>query len=67
MNNIEPLHYQGEVECIEAIKASMSTQQFLGYLKGNVQKYVWRYDRKNGIEDLRKAEWYLNRLISELG
>jgi hypothetical protein len=67
MNNIEPSHYQGEVECIEAIKASMPTQQFLGYLKGNVQKYLWRYDRKNGLEDLRKAQWYLNRLISELG
>lgn len=67
MNNIEPSHYQGEIECIEAIKASMSTQQFLGYLKGNIQKYVWRYDRKNGVEDLRKAQWYLNRLISELG
>jgi hypothetical protein len=66
MNNIEPSHYQGEVECIEAIKASMPTQQFLGYLKGNVQKYLWRYDRKNGLEDLRKAQWYLNRLISEL-
>ena len=67
MNNIEPSHYQGEIECIEAIKASMSTQQFLGYLKGNVQKYLWRYDRKNGVEDLRKAQWYLNRLISEFG
>lgn len=67
MNNIEPSHYQGEIECIDAIKASMPTQQFLGYLKGNVQKYLWRYDRKNGVEDLRKAQWYLNRLISEFG
>jgi hypothetical protein len=67
MSNIEPSHYKGDIDCIDAIKSSMSNQQFLGYLKGNVQKYLWRYDRKNGLEDLHKAQWYLNRLISELG
>jgi hypothetical protein len=62
-----PTHYaSGGVECIEAIKASMSREAFLGYLKGNVQKYLWRYEKKaNPVEDLKKARWYLERLIAE--
>ena len=62
-----PAHYaSGGVECIEAIKASMSREAFLGYLKGNVQKYLWRYEKKvNPVEDLKKARWYLERLIAE--
>jgi hypothetical protein len=62
----KPAHYQGDIECIDTIKASMSSSQFIGYLKGNIQKYIWRYDRKNGVEDLKKAQWYLDRLIKEL-
>lgn len=65
-SNINPNHYKGEIECIDAIKSSMSYQQFTGYLKGNIQKYIWRYDRKNGTEDLKKAQWYLERLIKEV-
>lgn len=60
-----PTHYNaGSIECIDAIKESMSEREFLGYLKGNVMKYVWRYDYKGKAkEDLKKADWYLNRLI----
>lgn len=62
-----PSHYaSGGVECIEAIKASMMPEAFLGYLKGNVQKYLWRYEKKvNPVEDLKKAQWYLARLVAE--
>lgn len=62
-----PSHYaSGGVECIDAIKGSMSREAFLGYLKGNVQKYMWRYEKKvNPAEDLKKARWYLERLIAE--
>lgn len=62
-----PSHYaSGGVECIDAIKASMSHDAFLGYLKGNVQKYMWRYEKKvNPSEDLKKAQWYLSKLIGE--
>jgi hypothetical protein len=62
-----PAHYQSSngVECIEAIKAAMTFDEFMGYLRGNCIKYTWRYRQKNGVEDLRKAEWYLRRLISE--
>ena len=62
-----PEHYrQGSVECIEAIESSMSREEFQGYLKGNIEKYVWRYRYKNGVQDLRKARWYLDRLILAL-
>nr|DAX86000.1 MAG TPA: nucelotide kinase [Caudoviricetes sp.] len=63
-----PPHYrQGEIECIEAIKASMSEEGFRDYLKGNVMKYIWRYEHKGRvIEDIEKALWYLNRLKDEL-
>lgn len=63
----QPPHYnQGGIECVEAIKASMSPEEFQGYLKGNAIKYLWRYRHKNGIQDLQKANWYNNRLIQEL-
>lgn len=59
-----PHHYNtGNVECIEAIQESMDKAEFKGYLKGNIMKYLWRYEYKNGVEDLRKAKWYLDRLI----
>jgi len=65
MNAINPAHYQkGGVECIEAIEASMTAEAFKGFLKGNCIKYLYRYENKNGIEDLKKAEWYLLRLIA---
>ena len=58
-----PPHYQGKVECIEAIEASMSSEAFKGYLKGNCLKYLYRYENKNKKEDLLKCQWYLERLI----
>lgn len=62
-----PPHYTNSdsgIECIEAIESSMSMEEFKGFLKGNVQKYIWRYSQKNGAEDLKKAKWYLERLIT---
>lgn len=63
-----PSHYaSGDIECIDAIKASMTREAFLGYLKGNIQKYMWRYEKKvNPIEDVKKARWYMNKLVDEL-
>ena len=59
-----PQHYtKGGVECIDAIKASMTTEAFAGYCKGNVMKYIFRYENKGGVEDLDKALVYLNWLI----
>lgn len=62
-----PAHYtQGGIECIDALRASMSQDEYRGFLKGNVMKYLWRYQHKNGYEDLQKARWYLDKLISEV-
>lgn len=63
-----PSHYTtGGIECIDAMKASMTSEAFLGYLKGNVQKYLWRFEKKIApAEDLKKARWYLDRLIAEV-
>ena len=60
-----PSHYtQGGIECIDAIEASMTFEAFCGYLKGNAQKYLWRYENKGKIiEDLEKAQWYISKLI----
>lgn len=60
----KPAHYnQGSIECIDAMKIVLTQEEFRGYLKGNVFKYLWREKDKNGIEDLRKAKWYLDRLV----
>ena len=67
MSNTSPDHYKGEIECIQCIKASMSKIEFMGYLKGNLQKYTWRYRQKNGLEDLQKSKVYLDWLIEEMG
>ncbi len=59
-----PAHYtNGDIECIDAIRAALTAEQYAGYLRGNIIKYLWRYDRKGGAEDLRKARTYLEWLI----
>ena len=64
---INPSHYKDtEIQFIDAVKAAMTDQQFQGFLRGNVIKYLWRYENKGGKQDLEKAEWYLKRLIEEL-
>ena len=62
----DPSHYKsGGIEAIEGIEASMGPEAYAGYLKGNIMKYMWRYERKGEpIEDLKKAQWYLGRLIA---
>ena len=59
-NKINPNHYkQGNIEVIEFV-----LDQKFNYLEGNIIKYVSRYKAKNGLEDLKKAQWYLERLIN---
>lgn len=59
-----PNHYtQGGIECIEGIRASMPPEGFQDYCKGNVLKYIWRWRDKAGVEDLKKAQVYLNWMI----
>jgi len=54
----------GGIECIDAIQAALTPEEFRGFLKGNVIKYTWRERHKGGEESLRKAQWYLARLIA---
>ena len=55
-----PKHYAGEVEPIQLILG-----QGLGYCEGNIVKYICRWKKKGGVEDLQKAHWYIHRLIEE--
>ena len=63
-----PPHYNnGSIECIEAIEAMLSRDEYIGYLRGNALKYMWRFRYKQKpFEALRKARWYEERLIKFL-
>ena len=59
-----PDHYTfGGIETIDYLKAKLSPEEFAGFCRGNVLKYVSRAMKKGGQEDLRKARWYLDQLI----
>lgn len=60
-----PAHYaDSEIECIDAMRSSMTKEAFSGYCKGNVMKYLWRFEKKGeGTRDLEKAKVYLQWLI----
>ena len=63
-----PPHYNnGSIECIEAIEAMLTKDEYIGYLRGNALKYMWRFRyKKKPFEDLRKARWYEERLLKFL-
>lgn len=63
-----PFHYNsgGGVECIEAIRSALTKDEFRGFIKGNVIKYIWRELYKGNVEDLKKSDWYLQYLIKLL-
>jgi hypothetical protein len=67
-DNINPQHYRnGEIECIDALAAATVNKPGIqAVCVANVIKYLWRYESKNRLEDVRKAQWYLNKLIEEL-
>lgn len=63
-----PAHYtQGGIECIDALKAATAGLEGIeAVCTANAIKYLWRWKRKNGVEDIDKAIWYLGRLKKEL-
>ena len=64
---VTPSYYRkGSLECYEVIRASMGETKYQGFLWGNVQKYLWRWEQKNGKQDLEKAVEYLSKLIETL-
>ena len=64
MVNSPPHYNQAGIECIDSIQAA-TDEGYEYYLQGNIIKYLWRYRYKNGVEDLEKAQWYLEKLIEE--
>ena len=62
-----PAHYtSGGIECIDAMQAAFGVEAVKDFCLCNAFKYLWRHRSKNGVEDLKKARWYLNRLIEEV-
>ena len=59
-----PEHYtSGSVECIDAMVETQGIEAVIGFCICNAFKYLWRHNMKNGIEDVKKASWYLNKAI----
>lgn len=65
MVNNPPHYTRGAVECIDAIRAALTPDEFRGYVKGNVLKYTFREQLKGGDVDLKKARWYLDALLGK--
>lgn len=64
MNVSQPEHYtKGSIECIDYIKDILTAEEYAGYLRGNITKYMHRYQNKGGVTDLKKARIYLDWLI----
>lgn len=62
-----PAHYtSGGIDCIDAMQAAFGDEAVKDFCLCNAFKYLWRHRQKNGVEDLKKARWYLNRLIREM-
>lgn len=63
----QPSHYTyGKIDCIDAIDSAVSgLSGFESFCTGNAIKYLWRWKLKGGVDDLRKAEWYIKKLIEE--
>ena len=71
-DNINPNHYKSEtsLECIEAMQIAFGNDVVIDFCLCNAWKYIWRWKNKNGIEDLKKAEWYIEKgrdLLGEFG
>ena len=62
MVNHPPHYVQGGIECIDAIKAALTPDEWRGFLKGQILKYTWRERMKGGQEDIGKAGFYLAKL-----
>lgn len=63
MVNHPPHYTAGGIECIDAIRAALTTEEFRGHCKANAMKYIWRERNKGGDESIRKAIWYLTEML----
>lgn len=68
MNSVDhPSHYVGEIECIDAILQTQGRGATCNFCVCNAFKYLWRWRRKNGSEDISKAKWYLEKFLEIVG
>lgn len=68
IDKINPSYYNdGNISCIEAMESAFGVDTVAAFCKCNAFKYLWRSNHKNGIEDLQKALWYLNKLLDIYG
>ena len=59
-----PSHYEtGKFECIDVMQEALGTDIVKGFCLGNAFKYIYRCNRKNGLEDVKKSQWYINKYI----
>lgn len=66
MVNHPPHYNQGGIECYKAIREAVkNTNGWEGFCTGNAMKYLWRWKHKGGKEDLKKAKWYIEKLLEE--
>ena len=63
MVNSPPHYTSGDIECIDAIRAALGPEGFKAFCRGNAIKYNWRSNLKNGVEDIEKARWYMEKFI----
>jgi hypothetical protein len=64
MDNFTPDHYKkGAIQPWAYMKSVMTDEEFRGFLVGNVIKYISRYQHKDGLKDLEKAQHYLSKLM----
>lgn len=59
-----PSHYnQGKIECIDAMESAYGTETVIMFCMCNAFKYQWRFNKKNGREDILKCQWYQNKMV----
>ena len=70
MDNVNhPAHYESQtsIECIDAMQVAFGKKAVIDFCMCNAFKYLWRHTHKNGVEDLRKAQWYLDKANELIG
>lgn len=62
-DNINPNHYKGQIETFSYLADKLTKEELAGFCKGNIIKYITREKTKNGLEDIKKGQWYIEKLI----
>lgn len=64
-NAVNPSHYKGDIECIDALRTCLTPEEFQGYCKGSALAYLWRHGKKDDpVQEANKANWYIKWLCN---